>query len=134
MLNGGPISWGSQRQRCTSLSTTEAEYIAQSETSKEVVWTRRLLMDLNIIHDGPTPLPCDNHSAIRLVKNPEFRRRSKHIDVRYHFIREQQEGQVINIDFVPSADQLADLFTKPLPNPRFHDLRTKIGIILPCKD
>ena len=60
VLNGGPISWGSQRQRCTSLSTTEAEYVAQSETSKEVVWVRRLLMDLGFAQQEPTPLLCDN--------------------------------------------------------------------------
>ena len=73
------------------------------------MWTRRLLIDLKIINDEPTPLLYDNQSAMRLVKNPEFRRRSKHIDVRYHFIREQQVSQIIKIVFVISADQLADL-------------------------
>lgn len=72
---------------------------------------------------------CDNQSAIHLIKNPVFHQRTKHIDVRYHFIRELQENGDININFVPTENQLADPFTKPLPNPRFSILRELAGIV-----
>lgn len=128
LMNGGPVTWATQRQRCTSLSTTEAEYIAQSEAAKEVVWARRLLEGLGFEQTQPTPFMCDNMSSIRLVKNPELHRRSKHIDVRYHFVREQQENKTINVLYTPSVSQLADLFTKALPAPVFQTLRHAIGM------
>lgn len=71
---------------------------------------------------------CDNQSAIRLVINPEFHQRTKHIDVKYHFIREHQESGKIDINYVAKQDQLADIFTKPLPGPRFEMLRKLIGM------
>lgn len=71
---------------------------------------------------------CDNQSAIRLVRNPEFHQRTKHIDVKYNFIREQQEKGRIDVKYIATEEQLADIFTKPLPGPRFAMLRELIGI------
>lgn len=129
IFNKGPVAWCSRRQPCTSLSTTEAEYIAASETSKESVWLRRMLNQLGEKQSDPTPIHCDNQSAIKLVRNPEFHNRTKHISVRFHFIRDQQEQKEIDIDYVRTEDQLADLFTKPLHGPRFERLRTAIGVV-----
>jgi hypothetical protein len=88
IFNGGPVSWRSQKQKCVALSTAESEYIAASMATKEVVWVRRLLMEIGCQQNNSTPLFCDNQSAIRLVYNPEFPQRTKDIDVKFHHIRD----------------------------------------------
>ena len=93
MLNGGPIAWSSHRQKCVSLSTTESEYVAAAAGSKEIIWMRRLLGDIDWKQPNPTPLLCDNQSAIKLVRNPKLHQRTKHIDVKYHFIRRQNPSR-----------------------------------------
>jgi hypothetical protein len=128
MLNGGPVSWKSKRQSCVSLSTTESEYVAAAAAAKEIVWMRRLLQDLGCNQLKPTYLFCDNQSAIKLVRNPQFHQRTKHIDVKFHFIRDLQEDKVIDVVYVNSEGQLADLLTKGLDGPRFRKLREEIGI------
>jgi hypothetical protein len=75
------------------------------------------------------PLLCDNQSAIRLAKNPEFHQRTKHIQIKYHFIREQLKNGIIDLQYVSTEDQLADILTKPLETNRFQKLREKMGII-----
>ena len=130
MLNGGPIAWSSRRQRCVALSTTEAEYVAACESAKEGVWLRRLLREIMPEWNSPLQLMCDNMSSIDLVRNPKFHQRTKHIDVRYHFIRAQQEANEIDVKYISTAEQLADSFTKPLSNPRFTEMRNAIGITL----
>ena len=97
LLNGGPVSWTSRQQTCVSLSTTESEYVAASETSKEAIWLLQLINELENHETGPVSLFCDNQSAIRLVRKPEFHNRTKHIDVRFHFVREQQADQKIKL-------------------------------------
>jgi hypothetical protein len=128
IVNGGPVVWKSQRQKCVSLSTTESEYVAASAGGKEVVWMRRLLQDLGRRQDQPTELFIDNQSAIKLVRNPEFHQRTKHIDVKFHFIRDLQENQLINATYINTENQLADLLTKGLDGPRFRKLRQEIGV------
>lgn len=128
LFNDGPISWCSRRQTCVALSTTEAEFVAASETVKEAVWLRRFFKEIGM-EIGPLPIMCDNQSAIRLVKNPEFHQRTKHIDVRYYFIRGSQEADEIDISYVETERQLADILTKPLANPRFIKLREDIGVV-----
>ncbi|UYV80029.1 hypothetical protein LAZ67_18001468 [Cordylochernes scorpioides] len=95
MLNHGAVSWSSQKQSTVALSTTESEYIAACAATKEMVWLRRLLKDIGIKMDRPTVLNMDNQAAIKLVQNPEFHKRTKHIDVRYHYIRTKQEDDVL---------------------------------------
>lgn len=128
MLGSGAIAWCSQRQKCVALSTTESEYIAASETVKELVWINRLLMEL-VTNRPPSPtLFMDNQSAIRLIKNPEYHKRTKHIDVRYHYIRDMFEEELFKIEFISTHEQSADIFTKALPKDRFQFIRNKIGI------
>jgi hypothetical protein len=127
-LNDGPVLWLSRKQPCTATSTTESEYVAASLTSKEIVWARRLLHDLGFPQSNPTPLFSDNQSAIRLVQNPEFHKRTKHIDVLYHLIREFQSRGEITLFYVPTRLQLADILTKPLTPDIFAKLRDALNL------
>ena len=128
LLYRGPVSWCSKRQSCTALSTTEAEFVAACEASKEATWLLRLLQELGIKENGPVPLMSDNQSAIRVVNNTEFHQRTKHIDVKYNYIRDQQSNGIVDVRYICTNQQLGDIFTKPLPIPRFLMLRDQIGI------
>lgn len=127
-LNSGPVLWISRKQPCTTTSTTESEYVAASLASKEVVWARRLLSDLGFAQIKPTPLFSDNQSAIRLVQNPEFHKRTKHIDVVFHLIREIQARGEITLFYVPTRLQLADILTKALTPDVFRKLRDALNL------
>lgn len=118
MMNGGPVTWASRKQNTVALSTTESEYMAASEAAKEVLWLRQLLIDINEPQLMVT-LCIDNQSAIKLIHNPIYHKRTKHIDIRYNFIREKVEQNVINIQYVKSSNQLADFLTKALPSSKF---------------
>lgn len=130
MLAGGPITWSSQCQKMVTLSTTEAEYVAASVTVKDIIWIRKMLKDIGHQCCAATKLYIDNQSAIKLVKNPEYHKRTKHIDIRFHFIREKYDSGEICVLYVPSENQVADIFTKPLGKDRFIRLRTLLNIQL----
>ena len=126
--NNGPVAWSSRRQPCTATSTTESEFIAACEAAKEAVWLQCILLELGEKKSGPVPVMCDNQSAIRLVRNPEFHQRTKHIDIKFQFVREQQTKGAIDVKYIGTADQRADIFTKSLAAPRFQRLRESIGV------
>ena len=100
-----------------------------SESTKEAVWIRRLLETLGAKQSGPTTLLCDNQSAIRIVKNPELHEKTKPIEVRFHFIREQQRKKEITVVYICTEEQLADIFTKPLAASRHGKLKAALGIV-----
>ncbi|CAL8095938.1 unnamed protein product [Orchesella dallaii] len=127
-LNEAPISWRSCKQDGISLSTTEAEYKALSSGAKEAAWIRRLVEELGYEQPEPTEIFVDNQSAIRLSKNPEFHNRSKHIEVRFHHVRNLIEEKQIDVSYVPTENQLADGLTKPLMREKFQTMRDKIGV------
>jgi hypothetical protein len=127
-VRGSLVAWSSRRQKCVSQSTTEAEYVAASESCKEAVWLKCLLSEFGELDNQPVKILCDNQSAIKSIHNPEFHQRTKHIDVRYHFIRQLQEDGIIDATYVPSKEQKADIFTKPLPKPDFERMRKKLGV------
>lgn len=128
-LFGGPIAWSSHKQSCVALSTCEAEYVAACDATREAVWLRQLLHQLGFLPVGPTRLLCDSQSAIRLARNPDQHKRTKHIDVRYHFVREQQAAKNINLVFIGTKEQVADILTKPLDSIRFIYLRERLGVV-----
>lgn len=128
-FNEETISWSSRRHYCVAMSTTEAEYVAASESAKEAIWLQRLMCEVGSGKIKPVHLLCDNQSAIQFVKNPEFHQKTKHIDVRYHFIRECQASGEISISYIETQKQMADNFTKPMAKPRFVYLRKKLGVI-----
>ena len=127
-IQSNTISWCSRRQSSVARSTTEAEYIALSNACQESVWLRRLFSDVELKQDGPTTIFEDNQGAIQLSKNPRFHNRSKHIDVSYHFIREQVQCNVVCVKYCPTQDMLADIMTKALPKVTFERLRNILGV------
>lgn len=127
IISGGAVSWTSQLQKTIALSTTEAELVASSEGAKELIWLKRLLGELTEVNNSP-PLYVDNASTVKLGKNPEFHKRTKHIDVRHFYVRERVLAGDITLEHIESSNQLADILTKPLDRCRFEFLRKKIGI------
>ncbi|KAK2984915.1 hypothetical protein RJ640_001268 [Escallonia rubra] len=115
MENCNPITftWTSKKQSIVILSTCEAEYVAATSTVCHAIWLRSLLKELSLIQDESTQIYVDNKSAIALAKNPVFHDRSKHIDTRYHFFPESIAKKEVQVKFVKSKDQVADIFTKP---------------------
>lgn len=128
-LGEAPIAWGSQKQKTVALSTTESEYIATCETTKELIWISRFMKSLIGNFNKSSVMYVDNQSAIKLVKNPEYHIRTKHIDIKYHFIREKLEEKVFRLEYVSTEDQIADIFTKPLSKNRLERLRKIIGVV-----
>ncbi|KAJ3622463.1 hypothetical protein MTP99_002971 [Tenebrio molitor] len=122
------IAWKSTRQKIVALSTTEAEYVAACQTVKELIWLKLLLSELAIFENFKATLHVDNESAIKLIKNPEFHQRSKHIDVRYHFIRDKYTMGEFNLVHVSSKQQQADILTKPLPRVGFEEQRRMLNV------
>lgn len=121
-LAEGPVTWSSQRQKLVTLSTTEAEYVTASQACKEAIWLKKLLKSMGYECEESTVIYVDNQSAIRLVKNPEYHKRTKHIDLRYHYIREKAIAKEICVRYVSSVQQKADIFNKALPKNRFKEM------------
>jgi hypothetical protein len=127
ILSGGAISWSSRLQPTVAASTTEAEYMAAACAIKEALWLRTLLSELGQ-DPGTISIFADNQGAIKLLKNPVFSMRSKHIDVIYHFARERVMRKDIIFKYVSTNKMVADILTKPLPSTKFDFCRTSMGI------
>ncbi|GJZ25090.1 hypothetical protein Tco_0562549 [Tanacetum coccineum] len=121
------VSWSSKKQDCTVLSTAEAEYVSLSACCAQVLWMRTQLTDYGF-HFNKIPIYCVSKSAIAISCNPIQHSRSKHNAVRYHFIKEHIEKGTIELYFVKTDYQLADLFTKALPVDRFNYLVRRLGM------
>jgi hypothetical protein len=128
ILNGGAVSWASIKQTSNVSSTTEAEYIAACEGGKEAVFLYEILYALWPEDHLPITLRGDNEGSIALAKNPEFHKRSKHIDNRYHYIRQLLADNLISIQHVPTKEMVADILTKPLKPAVFGPLLKKMGV------
>ncbi|GJV63925.1 retrovirus-related pol polyprotein from transposon TNT 1-94 [Tanacetum coccineum] len=121
------VSWMSKKQNCTAMSSAEAEYVALSASCAQVMWMRTQLQDYGFNYNK-IPLYCDSQSAIAISCNPVQHSRTKHIHTRYHFIKEHVENGIIELYFVRTEYQLADMFTKALPEDRFKYLVRRIGM------
>ncbi|KAJ9549004.1 hypothetical protein OSB04_021547 [Centaurea solstitialis] len=122
------ISWSSKKQQTIARSTTEAEYKALALTTCEVIWIQLLLQELGIYLPSPPTLYCDNIGASYLATNPVINSRVKHLDLDYYFVRDRVSAKSLNISVVSSKNQLADIFTKPLPSIRFNLLRSSLTV------
>ncbi|GKE03462.1 hypothetical protein Tco_1395480 [Tanacetum coccineum] len=121
------VGWSSKNQDCTALSTAEAEYVSLSACYAQIIWMRTQLLDYGY-RFNKIPMYCDSKSAIAISCNLVQHSRTKHIDIRYHFIKEHVEKEMLELYFVGTEYQLADLFTKALPKERFEYLVHRIGM------
>jgi hypothetical protein len=129
-LSGNLISWCSKRQTTVATSTTVAEYFALYEATTETVCLRTILSDLSLLQKNPTVIKEDNQTAIRLSQDETSHKRTKHIDVKYHYTKEQQDVGNIYIQYIPSADNDADFFTKPLPRDVHQSFCKHLGLYI----
>jgi hypothetical protein len=122
------VSWASKKQNSVALSTAEAKYIATDHCCVQLLWMRQTLRDYGY-KLSKVPLLCDNESAIRIADNPVDHSRTKHIDIRHHFLRDHQQRGDIEIAYINTKEQLADIFTKPLDEKTFCKLRNELNIL-----
>jgi hypothetical protein len=127
-IDGGAISWSSKKQPIVALSTTEAEYIAATHAAKEALWLRMFLAEIARPLHLPITIHLDNRSAISITKNDEYHPRTKHIDIRYHFLRHTVSQGLIQVDYVATDDMAADMFTKALPRHKVLHLNALVGL------
>lgn len=122
MLSGSPLSWDSRKQRTVALSSTEAEYMGLTEGAKESAYWIAFLNELGFKSLMDIEVFTDNFRALKLAENPVFHARSKHVDIRYHYIREVLKTGLLRIDHVSTDDNVADMFTKGIPRPKLQKL------------
>ncbi|KAK2996036.1 hypothetical protein RJ640_002196 [Escallonia rubra] len=127
-LGSGVFSWLSKKQQSVAQSSAEAEYVSAAIATSQAIWLRRIFHDFGQTQERKTELFCDNKSAIAMAKNPVFHSRTRHIALKYHFIREAIEDGEIELEFCRSKEQVADIFTKALPRERFEELRQALGV------
>jgi hypothetical protein len=131
IIHGGAVSWSAKRQEIVLLSTTESEYIAATHAAKEALWLRSLIQQLFDTTLSPITLFSDNQSAIALTKDHQYHARTKHIDIRYHFIRWIVEQGSIRLVYCPTDDMVANTFTKALPSAKVKYFAAELGLALP---
>ena len=123
------VSWTSKKQNYTSQSTTEVEYVAIAINCSNIVWFKQLLKVMKVEIKEPIVIFCDNTSAINISKNLMMHSKTKHIYIKYHFVRKLVQDKEIRLEYVHSKEKIADIFTKPLPKDGFLYLRGKLGVI-----
>jgi hypothetical protein len=128
ILCGGVISWTSTKQRTVALSSVESEYVALSTWVKEAIWMLQWLQELNI-DISTIAIYIDSTGALSFAENAQFSPRTKHIDIRHHFIRDHLEKGVIKLSYIPSEDNTADVLTKALDRVKFEKFRARLGIV-----
>nr|CAD1817025.1 unnamed protein product [Ananas comosus var. bracteatus] len=121
-------SWASKKQKIVALSSAEAEYVAAAKASSHAIWLRRILEDVGEKQEAIT-LYCDSKLAIAMGKNPINHEGTKHIAIKYHFIREAIENGQIKLKYCKTTEQLADIFTKALTREKFFYMRELIGVV-----
>ena len=130
MSGGGPIVWGSRKQKMVVLSTTEAEYVALSEAAREAVWLRNLYKELGCAQTKPALIRGDNQGSMDIAENPQFHKRTKHFNVKLHYIREKINEKIIRIQYCPTTEMTADMLTKPLARARHAQHTKSLGMTL----
>jgi hypothetical protein len=128
-LGNSLVAWLSKKQGSISLSTTEVEYIVSATCFTQVLWMIQTLADLEVKYTALIPIHCDNTSAISVSKNLFLHSKTKHIPIKYHFLREKVTNQIVQVHYIPTTEQIAEIFTKPLAKTPFEYLRQKMGVI-----
>lgn len=132
MMSGCAVAWKSCLQKIVACSSTEAEYIALSETMREVLWIRQILGELGFNQVEATTVMEDNQGCIAISKNRRTDKRTKHIDLRFHFCRDQVERGSVKVEYCPTEEMIADALTKPINAPKFKWCRSAMGVTA-CK-
>jgi hypothetical protein len=122
------VSWNSKKQTSVALSTAEAEYVAAEQCCAQLLWMRQTLRDFGYSL-SKVPLICDNESAICMANNPIEHSRAKHIDILHHFLRDHQQKGDIEVFYISTENQLADIFTKPFDEKTFCRLRSELNVL-----
>ena len=126
----GVISWCSKRQISRVLSSTAAKYVALSEASREACWLRNLYSEMGLLNERiPTMIRGDNEGSLAMARNPQYHKRSKHIDLRWHWIRELIEDGIVTVDSCRDPDQTADILTKALHRQKHQKHAKEMGLI-----
>jgi histone deacetylase 1/2 len=128
------IAWSSRKQPTVSRSSTEAEYKSVANATAKIIWVQGLLQELGVYLKQAPTLWCDNLDATYLSMNLVFHARTKHIEVDYHFVRECVAHKALDIRFISTHDQLADVLTEPLATQSFVKFRDNLNMSLPCSD
>lgn len=128
-IGSAMVSWCSKKHAIVALSNTEAEYVAAAISAQECVWLKGLIRSMLGEFNYAVQLKCDNESAIKLVSDPIFHGRTKHIEIRYHYIRKTMLNHDIELVSVSTNDQVADIFTKALGKPKFEFHRNSLGVV-----
>jgi len=123
------VSWFNKKQSSIALSIAEAEYVVVASCYTQLLWMMKTLQRIQITCSPPIFIRCDNTSAISISKNLVMHSKTKHIPIKCHFLWEQVLEQKVKLEYVPSKDQFADIFTKPLPREAFEYLRQKLGVV-----
>ena len=128
-LAHGAVAWSSKKQSTVALSTAEAKYMAATHCAKQVIWYRSLLTEVGLPLPSTSTIFSDNQAAVSIVHHPEHHARTKHINIAHHFLQDLVQDAVLNLVYITSEDNLADIFTKPLPKKVHQDLMYEIGIL-----
>ena len=128
IAQGGAITWRSKKQKTIALSSTEAEYVAISEAAREACWLRSLYDELGYTQEDPTLIRGDNDGSIAIAKNPQFHKRTKHIAIRWHWVRDLVRDGILQIGACRDKDQTADILTKALPRPKHSQHTLEMGL------
>ena len=123
------MSWFNRKQKSVALSFSEAEYMAVSQASCEAIWLHKLLYGLFDQELRPTIIHCDNQNCIKLTENLVFHDRSKHIDIRYHFIKDYVQKGAMKLEYISTDEQVANVLTKSLPRGKHVYFRDKMGVV-----
>ena len=129
MLHGGIISWACHKQTCVALYSTEAEFVALSEACQEASLIRKLVYDFQAKLNEPICISEDHQSCLKMIETGKLSNRSKHIDTKYHFIKDYIDKGIVSCRYCPTKDMLADFLTKPLSGTRIKELRERCGLL-----
>ena len=128
VMSGGAISWFNRKQTVVALSTAEAEYVALSTAPQEATWLRGLLSDIKATPKTPTIIKEDNQGTITIARNPISHARTKHMDIKFHYVREALHNGIIELVYCPTDQMTADILTKSLSHNRFEILPLEMGL------
>ena len=128
LINGGAISWSLKKQELVTLSTAESEYVAATYAAKEALWLQRIIKEVFQPLEEPITLYSDSQSAIALTKDGSYHARTKHIDIRYHFIRFEVQKKTINLIYCPTEEMTANILTKALPSIKAKHFARALGL------